>query len=160
MLQLCCYAITLTTDIEKSLFADPNSRPWWSLFEILVVWGWFCQCSKFKPFMRNVEEWPIILWKFYRAHTTRSLRYVWPFSNIMHERINLKSLCRSNYVAVFRHRFYWMTQLEGLLLNMALIANLFENNWFFFRGWFYRRFELHRKNLSVVQDFSFSTRIY
>ena len=44
-------------------------------------------CS-INPFMHNVVKWPNILLKFCGVHTARFLKYVWPFYNIMHERVN------------------------------------------------------------------------
>ena len=43
------------------------------------------------PFMHNVVKWPNILQKSYGAHTARFLKYVWPFYNIMHERVNAQT---------------------------------------------------------------------
>ena len=37
--------------------------------------------------MHNVVKWPNILLKFYGVNTARFLKYVWPFYNIMHEKI-------------------------------------------------------------------------
>ena len=39
------------------------------------------------PFMHNVVKWPNILYKSFDVHTARFLKYVWPFYNIMHERV-------------------------------------------------------------------------
>ena len=39
------------------------------------------------PFMHNVK-WPNILLKSCGVHTARFSKYVWPFYNIMHERVN------------------------------------------------------------------------
>ena len=41
----------------------------------------------FKPFMHDVEKWSNILWKCFGVHTARFFKYVWPFFNIMHERL-------------------------------------------------------------------------
>ena len=43
--------------------------------------------SKINPFMHNVVKWPNILKKSYDVNTARFLKYVWPFLNIMHERV-------------------------------------------------------------------------
>ena len=40
------------------------------------------------PFMHNVVKWPDILQKSCGVDTARFLKYVWPFYNIMHERLN------------------------------------------------------------------------
>ena len=37
--------------------------------------------------MHNVEKWSNILYTFCGVHTARFLKYVWPFFNIMHEKI-------------------------------------------------------------------------
>ena len=37
--------------------------------------------------MHNVVKWPSILQKSCGVHTARFLKYVWPFYNIMHERV-------------------------------------------------------------------------
>ena len=45
-------------------------------------------------FMHNVVKWPNILQKSCGVNTARLLKYVWPFSNIMHERVKKKGpLC-------------------------------------------------------------------
>ena len=41
----------------------------------------------FNPFMHNVVKWPNILQKSCGVNTTRFLKYVWPFYNIMHQRV-------------------------------------------------------------------------
>ena len=38
--------------------------------------------------MHNVVKWPNILQKSCSVHAARFLKYVWPFYNIMHERVN------------------------------------------------------------------------
>ena len=43
--------------------------------------------QKLNPFMHNVVKWPSILQKSCGVHTARFLKYVWPFYNIMHERV-------------------------------------------------------------------------
>ena len=43
--------------------------------------------SFFNPFMHNVVKWPNILSESCGVHTARFLKYVWPFYNIMHERV-------------------------------------------------------------------------
>ena len=40
------------------------------------------------PFMHNVVKWPNILQKSCGVNTARFLMCVWPFYNIMHERVN------------------------------------------------------------------------
>ena len=42
----------------------------------------------FNSFMQNVEKWPNILWESCGVDTARFLKYIWPFFNIMHERVN------------------------------------------------------------------------
>ena len=37
--------------------------------------------------MHNVVKWPNILLKYCGVNTARFLKYVWPFYNIMHERV-------------------------------------------------------------------------
>ena len=44
------------------------------------------------PFMHNVVEWPNILQKSCGVNTARLLKYALPFYNIMHERVNGKSI--------------------------------------------------------------------
>ena len=44
--------------------------------------------SYFNPFVHNVVKWSNILQKSCGVHTARFLKYVWPFYNIMHERVN------------------------------------------------------------------------
>ena len=41
------------------------------------------------PFIHNIVKWPNILSKSCGVYTARFLKYVWPFHNIMHERVNL-----------------------------------------------------------------------
>ena len=43
--------------------------------------------------MHNVVKWPNILYKSYGVNTARFLKYVWPFYNIMHERVNVSEEC-------------------------------------------------------------------
>ena len=43
------------------------------------------------PFMHNVVKWPNILLKFCGVNIARFLKYVWPFYNIMHERVRKKT---------------------------------------------------------------------
>ena len=40
--------------------------------------------------MHNVVKWPNILQKSYGVHAARFFKYVWPFYNIMQERVKLK----------------------------------------------------------------------
>ena len=40
------------------------------------------------PFIHNVEKWPNILLKSFLVNTARFLKYIWPFFNIMNERVN------------------------------------------------------------------------
>ena len=40
------------------------------------------------PFMDIVVKWPDILQKSCVVNTARFLKYVWPFYNIMHEKVN------------------------------------------------------------------------
>ena len=44
-------------------------------------------CTSFNPFMHNIVKWANILWKSCGVHTTRFLKCVWPFYNIMHETV-------------------------------------------------------------------------
>ena len=39
------------------------------------------------PFMHNVVKWPNILWRSCGVDTSRFLKYVWPFYNIVHQRV-------------------------------------------------------------------------
>ena len=43
--------------------------------------------ERLNPFMHNVVKWPNVLQKFCHVHTARFLKYVWPFYNIMHEKV-------------------------------------------------------------------------
>ena len=42
--------------------------------------------------MHNVVKWPDILLKSCVVNTARFLKYVWPFSNIMHASVNLREV--------------------------------------------------------------------
>ena len=42
------------------------------------------------PFRHNVK-WPNILQKSCSVNTVRFLKYVWPFYNILHERVNMRN---------------------------------------------------------------------
>ena len=44
--------------------------------------------TNFHPFMHNVEKWPNKLWKLFSVNTARCFKYVWPFFNITHEKVN------------------------------------------------------------------------
>ena len=46
--------------------------------------------------MHNVVKWPNILYKSCGVNTARFLKYVWPFYNIMHERVNVIKICDRN----------------------------------------------------------------
>ena len=50
-------------------------------------------CLLFNPFMHNVVKWPNILLKSCGVHYSRFLKYVWPFYNIMPERVKAAHLC-------------------------------------------------------------------
>ena len=41
--------------------------------------------------MYNVVKWPNILLKSCGVNTARFLKYVWPFYNIIHERVNMNN---------------------------------------------------------------------
>ena len=41
------------------------------------------------PFMNKIIKWPNILKKSCGVYTARFLKYVGPFYNIMHERVNI-----------------------------------------------------------------------
>ena len=46
------------------------------------------------PFMDNAVKWPNILLKSCGVNTARLLKHVWPFYNIMHERVKkVKATC-------------------------------------------------------------------
>ena len=62
--------------------------------------------------MHNIVKWPNILWKSCGVPTTRFLKYVCPFYNIMHERVKPKFLRNQNTslthfipLASFPHRY-------------------------------------------------------
>ena len=44
----------------------------------------------FNLFMHNAVKWPNILLKSYGENKAGFLKYVWPFYNIMHERVKRK----------------------------------------------------------------------
>ena len=50
----------------------------------------------FSPSMHNVEKWPDILKKSDGVHTASFLKYIWPFFNIMHERVKITLRCDFN----------------------------------------------------------------
>ena len=54
-----------------------------SLFEVKTK-----NVALFNPFMHNVVKWPNILYKSCGVNTARVLKYVWPFYNITHEKVN------------------------------------------------------------------------
>ena len=54
-----------------------------SLFEVKTK-----NVALFNPSMHNVVKWPNILSKSCGVNTARVLKYVWPFYNITHEKVN------------------------------------------------------------------------
>ena len=42
--------------------------------------------------MHNVEKWPNMFLKSFVVNTARFLKYVWPFFNIIHGRVNIYKL--------------------------------------------------------------------
>ena len=50
--------------------------------------------------MHNVVKWANILKKSCGVHTARILKYVWPFYNIMHERINYGDVWFANVIII------------------------------------------------------------
>ena len=60
---------------------------------------WFA-VSPFNHFMHNVVKWPNILLKSCVVNTVRFLKYVWPFCNIMHARVN-------NEIGLKRRTFFY-----------------------------------------------------
>ena len=48
--------------------------------------------------MHNVVKWPKILQKSCGVHTARFLNYVWPFYNIMHERVNKFNVSYEHFI--------------------------------------------------------------
>ena len=53
--------------------------------------------------MHNVVEWPKILLKSCGVKTARILKYVWPFYNIMHERVNASNAVSFSIVLKMCH---------------------------------------------------------
>ena len=51
---------------------------------------YFPALTNINLFMHNFVKWPHILKKSYGVNTARFLKYVWPFYNIMHERVKWK----------------------------------------------------------------------
>ena len=81
LLLLVCKQLILFTLPVK----DPT-RPWFTGCNLVVLNGY--ENTGFNSFMQNVEKWPKIIKKSCGAHSARLLRYVWPFFNVMHEKIN------------------------------------------------------------------------
>ena len=59
------------------------------------IWYYDSETTNLNPFMHNVK-WPRILLKPCGVHTARFLKYVWPFYNIMYERIKQQCLRLKN----------------------------------------------------------------
>ena len=68
-------------------------------------------------FMHNVEKWPNILQKSGGVHTARFLKYVWSFSNVMHERV--KELYYQKY---FPFSFHKITDVK-FIGNVSIFLN-------------------------------------
>ena len=66
--------------------------------------------------MYNVSKWPNILLKSCGAHTVRLLKYVWPFYNIMHEKVNSGFAKQKN-----SHKRYWGFYLLYKLLSFVKV---------------------------------------
>ena len=55
----------------------------------IIIFSWEKTGLKWvNPFTHDVLKWPNILLKSCGVHTARFLKYVWPFYNIMRERVN------------------------------------------------------------------------
>ena len=57
-------------------------------YKLYIVGYWIIGVGwLINPFMHNVVKWPNILWKSCGVNTAGFLKYIWPFYNIMHERV-------------------------------------------------------------------------
>ena len=70
--------------------------------------------------MHNVVKWPNILKTSCGVNTTRFLKYVWPFYNIMHERVKATIIfltTRSKFIVAlcYKYSFTLMTLLMNKL---------------------------------------------
>ena len=62
-------------------------------YKLYIVGYWIIGVGwLINPFMHNVVKWPNILWKSCGVNTAGFLKYIWPFYNIMHERVKKLSL--------------------------------------------------------------------
>ena len=70
----------------------------------------FSKFNQFNLFMYNIVKWPNILQKSCGANNARFLKYVWPFYNIMHERVKLVKFAKhyqENLEAISKKCFFF-----------------------------------------------------
>ena len=69
----------------------------------------------FSSFMHNVVKWPNILYKSCGVHTATFLKYVCPFYNIMHERVN--DTPEKLKLAQLDLLYRWFSWLEKVIIH-------------------------------------------
>ena len=117
----------------------------------------------FNVFMHNVVKLPNILCG---VHNARVLKYVWPFSNIMHERVKIYFPNYVKFFVIFWWIFNFVAQIRKIVLQKEIRDWVFKvcllagelTSWFPFYGIIKNDL---RQVLCVVLKFSYQTnRVY
>ena len=97
-------------------------------------------------FMHNVVKWPNILLKSCAVHTERFLKYVWPFYNIIHERVKQRHFLLwfffyEHFNRQIRHRvplfFCFFVDEYKVYQSLSLLDGFY---WMIFIAWFLKHF--------------------
>ena len=85
----------------------------------------FCFSSNYvNPFMHNVVKWPNMLSKSCGVNSARFLKYVWPFCNIMHERVILEIIVRGRVGSFFFGVIRWQRSISIFSSIPIFILNI------------------------------------
>ena len=82
----------------------------------------------FNPFMCNAVTWPNILLKSCGVNTARFLKCVWPFCNIMHQRVNMKA----GWIQNLLFAIFFFREIKHLQFN--LVFNLILYKYYIFQN--------------------------
>ena len=112
--------------------------------------------------MHYVVKWPNILLKYCSVNTERFLKYVWPFYNITHERININKNCNYSCISkidVLNLRLFLINssgKIPFRKVTIKKLGNLLENKIIHSYS-FFKEFVIKVKNscffLKVVRCF-------
>ena len=121
---------TILFPINKHIHVCQNSK----INLLMECWKIACCVFQaFNPFMHNVVKWPNMLLKFCGVHTTRFLKYVWPFyNNIMHERVMWSSWsCFINLIfQIILHYRQFIDKVQRYAFNSRITKIIsFKSDW-------------------------------